>query len=79
MGASFVGRAVVMGSAAIFVSVRLVGQIEPRFVLQHAPYALWPIAAGVQLVAGGWALALERFLPSNVRRTPRVEADRDGS
>jgi len=54
----------------------IVGPAGGGFVLQHAPYALWPIAAGVQLVAGGWALALERFVPSNVRRTPRVEAER---
>ena len=51
----------------------IVGPAGGGFVLQHAPYALWPIAAGLQLVAGGWALGLERFLPAKVRRTPHVE------
>ena len=50
-----------------------IGPAGGGFILQHAPYALWPIAAGLQLVAGGWALALERFLPRSVLRTPHVE------
>jgi MFS family permease len=51
----------------------IIGPAGGGFILQHAPYALWPIAAGLQLVAGGWALGLERFLPAKVRRTPHVE------
>ena len=51
----------------------IVGPAGGGFILQHAPYALWPVAAGLQLAAGGWALGLERALPSGVRRTPRIE------
>jgi MFS family permease len=43
------------------------------FMLQHAPLALWPAAAGVNLACAGWALALERRLPDRVRLTPRGE------
>jgi predicted MFS family arabinose efflux permease len=38
------------------------------------PLAVWPIAAGVCLVAAVGCLALERRLPRNFRRTPRPEA-----
>jgi MFS family permease len=51
----------------------IVGPAGGGFILQHAPYALWPVAAGLQLAAGAWALGLERALPSGVRRTPRIE------
>jgi MFS family permease len=51
----------------------IIGPAGGGFILQHAPYALWPVAAGLQLVAGAWALGLERALPRSVRRTPRVE------
>jgi MFS family permease len=40
------------------------------FVLQANPYALWPLAAAVCVVAGFWAIALEHRLPDGVRRTP---------
>ena len=40
------------------------------FVLEAQPFALWPIAALVCLAGGGYALALERQLPEEVRRTP---------
>ncbi len=53
----------------------IIGPAGGGFILQHAPYALWPIAAGLQLVAGAWALALERSLPRSVRRTPHVEPE----
>jgi MFS family permease len=51
----------------------IIGPAGGGFILQHAPYALWPIAAGLQLVAAAWALGLERALPRGVRRTPHVE------
>ena len=51
----------------------ILGPAAGGFVLQHAPYALWPIAAGLQLVAASWALGLERMLPRRARRTPHVE------
>jgi MFS family permease len=51
----------------------IVGPAVGGFVLQHRPLALWPLVAAVNLAGVGWALALERTLPSRVRRTPRGE------
>jgi predicted MFS family arabinose efflux permease len=51
----------------------IIGPAGGGFVLQHAPFALWPLAAALQLVAGAWALGLERALPRRARRTPRLE------
>jgi MFS family permease len=51
----------------------IVGPAAGGFFLQHAPLALWPVAAGVNLLGAAWALALERRLPEPVRRTPRAE------
>jgi len=51
----------------------IIGPAGGGFVLQHAPFALWPIAAALQLVAGAWALGLERVLPRRVVRTPRLQ------
>jgi len=51
----------------------IVGPAGGGFLLQHAPFALWPVAAGLLLVAGAWALGLERALPGSVLRTPHVE------
>lgn len=51
----------------------IVGPAGGGFLLQHAPFALWPVAAALQLVAGAWALGLERALPRGVLRTPHVE------
>ncbi|HEY1366911.1 MAG TPA: MFS transporter [Gaiellaceae bacterium] len=48
----------------------IIGPAAGGFILQHSPLLLWPIAAGVNLIASGWALALERRLPRSVRRTP---------
>ncbi len=48
----------------------IVGPAGGGFLLQHAPNAVWPLAAAVNLAAAGWALALERRLPAGVRRTP---------
>ncbi len=50
----------------------IIGPACGGFLLQHAPYALWPIAAGANLAGAAWALGLERRLPQNVRRTPRI-------
>jgi MFS family permease len=51
----------------------IVGPAVGGFILQHEPYALWPIAAAVNLIGSGWALALERRLPRGVRTTPTGE------
>lgn len=52
----------------------IVGPAAGGFLLQHRPLLLWPIAAGVNLVAAAGALALEPRLPESVRRTPHGEA-----
>jgi MFS family permease len=48
----------------------IIGPAAGGFMLQHAPLALWPAAAGVNLVCAGAALVLEKRLPESVRRTP---------
>jgi MFS family permease len=48
----------------------IIGPAAGGFMLQHAPLALWPAAAGVNLACAGAALALERRLPEHVRITP---------
>jgi hypothetical protein len=40
------------------------------FVLQAQPFALWPIATGICLAGGAYALLLERRIPPEFRRTP---------
>ncbi len=50
----------------------IVGPALGGFILQHEPYALWPIAAAVNVLGAGWALALERRLPQRVLRTPSI-------
>ena len=51
----------------------IIGPAGGGFILQHAPFALFPVAAGCQLIAAGWALGLERALPKNALRTPHAE------
>jgi MFS family permease len=50
----------------------IVGPAAGGFVLQHAPYALWPIAAGANLIGSAWSLRLERRLPRDVLLTPHA-------
>jgi hypothetical protein len=50
-----------------------VGPAVGGFILAAAPFALWPLASAVCLVAMGGVLALERFIPSSLRRVPRQE------
>ena len=55
----------------------LAGTVGPAvggFVLAWHPLALWPLAAVVCVVASGGALALERFVPTHLRRIPHAEA-----
>jgi MFS family permease len=52
-----------------------VGPAAGGFVLAWRPFALWPLAAAVCLVAAVGSLALERFVPERNRRIPRGEQD----
>jgi len=55
----------------------LAGTVGPAvggFILASAPFALWPLAAAVCLVAAGGALAMERYIPAGLRRIPHDEA-----
>jgi MFS family permease len=48
----------------------IIGPAAGGFVLGHAPLALWPAAAALNLVCAGCAIALEKRLPEHVRITP---------
>ena len=52
----------------------LIGPAAGGFVLQHQPLALWPAVAGICLLASGYALALERWIPEPLRLTPHVDS-----
>jgi MFS family permease len=55
----------------------LAGTVGPAvggFILASAPFALWPLAAAVCLVAAAGSLALERYIPVRLRRIPHEEA-----
>jgi MFS family permease len=55
----------------------LAGTVGPAvggFILASHPFALWPLASAVCLVAAGGALAMERFVPPTLRRIPHDEA-----
>jgi MFS family permease len=70
---ALVGRYMAFGSQSWQVGW-IIGPAVGGFVLQHAPNALWPAAAALNLVAALSALALERHLPREVARAPsRIE------
>jgi MFS family permease len=50
-----------------------VGPAVGGFILAAAPFALWPLASAVCLVATSGVLAIERFIPSSLQRVPRQE------
>jgi len=55
----------------------LAGTVGPAvggLILDRRPFALWPLAAAVCLVAAGLALVLDGRLPSRLRRVPHTEA-----
>jgi MFS family permease len=59
------------------VSWGLAGTVGPAaggFILAAEPFALWPLAAAVCLVAAAGALLMERYVPPQLRRIPREEA-----
>jgi MFS family permease len=49
----------------------LVGPIAAGFVFAAEPFALWPLAAAVCVLAAGLALGLDGSVPEPARRTPR--------
>jgi MFS family permease len=55
-----------------------VGPAAGGFILAAAPFALWPLASLVCVFAVVGSLAMERFVPPNLRRIPRDEASIPG-
>jgi MFS family permease len=56
----------------------LAGTVGPAlggFILAAAPFALWPLAAGVCVIAAVGALALEPRIPPDLRRIPHTEPE----
>jgi MFS family permease len=51
-----------------------VGPAAGGFILAGAPFALWPLASLVCLVAAAGVLSIERFIPRDLQRIPREEA-----
>ena len=56
----------------------IIGPACGGFILQHAPLALWPIAAGANVVGAVCALGLETRLPRRVLLTPAAPAPAAG-
>jgi MFS family permease len=55
----------------------LAGTLGPAvggFILAAAPFALWPLASAVCVVAAVGVLAIERFIPPKLQRIPREDA-----
>ena len=51
-----------------------VGPAVGGFILAGAPFALWPLASAVCVVAALGVLAIERFIPPQLQRIPREDA-----
>jgi MFS family permease len=54
-----------------------VGPAFGGFLLAAAPFALWPLAAAVCVLAAAGAVMLERAVPPRLRRIPRDEPEHD--
>jgi MFS family permease len=67
------GRYMALSSASWQIGW-LVGPAAGGFVLQHEPLALWPGAAAICVASSGYALALERLIPPQLRLTPHVDS-----
>jgi MFS family permease len=65
------GRYLALDGAGMVIG-GAVGRAAGGFALAAAPNALWLAAAAVALAGGAYALALERFLPPPLRRTPHA-------
>jgi MFS family permease len=64
-----IGRYMALSSSSWQVAF-IVSPAAGGFILQAEPFALWPVAAAVCLAGGLYALALERRIPRDFRRTP---------
>src|SRR5512133_444508 len=51
-----------------------VGPAVGGFILAAAPFALWPLASLVCLIAAIGVLRIERYIPAHLQRIPREEA-----
>src|SRR5262249_60253192 len=51
----------------------LTGAAAGGFVPRPEPLALWPGVAAICLLASGYALVLERWIPEPLRLTPHVD------
>jgi MFS family permease len=71
--ARLLGRYMAFSSASWQIGW-LIGPAAGGFVLQHEPLALWPGVAAICLLASGYALALERWIPEPLRLTPHVDS-----
>jgi MFS family permease len=65
-----IGRYMALSASSWQVAF-VVGPAAGGFILQESPFLLWPLAGALCLGAGAGALVLERWLPADVRRTPR--------
>ena len=70
---SMIGRYMAISALSWQVGFTI-GPAAGAALLDTSPTSLWIIAAAGCLLAGAAALALERGLPENVRRTPHVSA-----
>ncbi|MFL5980997.1 MAG: MFS transporter [Gaiellaceae bacterium] len=52
----------------------LIGPAAGGFALQHAPISLWLAVAAICGLASAYALALEKSIPRELRRTPHVDS-----
>ena len=51
-----------------------VGPAVGGFILASAPFALWPLASAVCVVAALGVLSIERYVPRHLQRIPREDA-----
>jgi len=55
----------------------LVGTVGPAvgaFILAAAPFALWPLASLVCVIAAAGVLRIERYIPAHLQRIPHEDA-----
>ena len=67
-----IGRYMALSSSSWQLAF-VIGPAAGGLILDFEPFALWPLAAVVCLGGAAYALRLERAIPSDARRSPRVE------